>query len=172
MADDQRIDELKKAYFPLSCSIFGLALLNTSVLIFKLGGFKVFRSLDSIALQMILSYLSIFLLRFIFLLLDFIYSHWELQNDNPWQAVILPAGLDTSEIIIWITLSLFIFKMQSMKNKIEAETPKIYSKKEGRNRVYRYVTIIFLSIYLIAIVILDIVFPGAGNDITRDPLPE
>jgi len=100
--------------------------------------------------------------------LDYIFNlRHEQKKENNWQTVILPAGLDVSEIVITITLSLFIFKMQSIRNKMQSETPKLYRLKEAKNRIYRYIVWVFLIAYGIAIVVLDVLYPGAGNDITK-----
>lgn len=80
------------------------------------------------------------------------------------QLTTLPTLLDISEILIWISITMFVFKMESVKNKLTAESPQIYVKLERNNRRKRYGIIIFLIIYMVSICTMDIVFSGAGND--------
>ena len=54
--------------------------------------------------------------------------------------------------------------MQSVKNKLVAESPQIYNKTEKNTNRIRNGIIIFLITYMLAICTTDIVFEGSGND--------
>jgi hypothetical protein len=61
------------------------------------------------------------LLRFVGMIFHQIYDQ---ENDkNPYFRKYLPMILDCCEIISWITLLLFVFEMQTIKNRLETETP-------------------------------------------------
>jgi hypothetical protein len=79
----------------------------------------------------------------------------------------MPALIDISEILIWISITIFVFKMQSVKNKLVAESPQIYNKTEKNTNRIRNGIIIFLIIYMLGICTTDIVFVGSGNDDLR-----
>jgi hypothetical protein len=79
----------------------------------------------------------------------------------------MPALIDISEILIWISITIFVFKMQSVKNKLVAESPQIYNKTEKNTNRIRNCIIIFLIIYMLGICTTDIVFVGSGNDDLR-----
>ena len=76
----------------------------------------------------------------------------------------MPALLDICEILIWISITTFVFKMKSVKNKLVAESPQIYTKMEKNTNRIRNGIITFLIIYMICICTTDIVFEGSGND--------
>lgn len=78
----------------------------------------------------------------------------------------MPPLLDICEILIWISITMFVFKMQSVKNKLVAESPQIYAKMEKNTNKIRNGIIIFLIIYMLCICTTDIYF-DAGNDETK-----
>ena len=75
----------------------------------------------------------------------------------------MPPLLDICEILLWISITMFVFKMQSVKNKLVAESHQIYNKMEKNTNKIRNGIVIFLIIYMLCICTTDIVF-GAGND--------
>ena len=97
-------------------SIIILAVTSISWVLCKIGGPK---NLDRMAIFMIFSYLTIFLFRFIFLTL----IQFENKDENIIERTILPVILDICEILIWASISIFVFKMKEVKNKLISESP-------------------------------------------------
>jgi hypothetical protein len=85
------------------------------------GGLK---SFDSMAIFMIFSYLTIFTFRFIFLTLN--QFEPKEKGEKKIELIILPVILDICEILVWASISIFVFKMKSVKNKLISESPQIY----------------------------------------------
>ena len=88
-----------------------LLLSSTSVaLILALVGIGL---LDRMGLVLTLNYLSVFIFRFILLLLHQIYDN-NGGDQNAFQQDVMPIILNISEILVWITLSLFVFQMKTI----------------------------------------------------------
>ena len=88
-----------------------LLLSTTSVaLILALVGIGL---VDRMGLVLTLNYLSVFIFRFILLLLHQIYDN-NGGDQNAFQQDVMPIILNISEILVWITLSLFVFQMKTI----------------------------------------------------------
>ena len=87
-----------------------LLLSSTSVaLILVLVGIGL---LDRMGLVLTLNYLSVSIFRFILLLLHQIYDNR--GDQNAFQQDVMPIILNISEILVWITLSLFVSQMKTI----------------------------------------------------------
>ena len=115
------------------------------------------RNLDSIALFLIFSYMSVFILRAaIFTVYQFVGD-----TDSPLLHSIFFSMINMTQILVWISLSIFVFKMQAVSNKLQSETPEEFAEKELINRKKMIITVVALSIYLVFCTIYDIITDDA-----------
>ncbi|TNV83357.1 hypothetical protein FGO68_gene8979 [Halteria grandinella] len=63
----------------------------------------------------------------------------------------LPILLNICELLSWISLSLFVFEMKTIRNRLETESHQDFQVKEKSNRKFRMCTIGFLLFYGITI---------------------
>jgi hypothetical protein len=66
--------------------------------------------------------------------------------------------INFTEILVWLSLTVFVFKMQSVRNKLIAEVPEDFEKRELINKRSRIAVFSILFIYMVATTVLDLVF--------------
>lgn len=83
------------------------------------------RNLDRMAIFMMISYIIVMILRFVSLLFHQIFdSSVDPEHIPPYQQyfdTIMPIVLNDCEMIVWISLSLFVFQLQTIKNRLTSE---------------------------------------------------
>jgi hypothetical protein len=80
----------------------------------------------------------------------------------------MPILIDITEIFVWISLSIFVFKMQAVRNKLTSETPEEFNSKENFNNRVKMVTIGLLVIYMVASTVIDSIY---WNDSDKEVSP-
>lgn len=70
----------------------------------------------------------------------------------------MPILINITDILTWISLSIFVFKMQAVRNKLTSETPEEFRSKENLNNRASKVTIGILVIYIIVSTVIDSIY--------------
>lgn len=75
---------------------------------------------------------------------------------NPYFDLTLPIILNACEILTWISLSLFVFKMKTIQNRLKTDNSKDFQYSERKNKVTKWVIIGFLVFYIIGGTVIDV----------------
>ena len=64
-------------------------------------------------------------------------------------------ALDLGQLINWLALSIFVFKMETVRNRLTSSSFKIFKEKEKINQIIKIICISFLVIYCVFILIIE-----------------
>jgi hypothetical protein len=154
--------------FIINTLIFVITLVLISLL-FKFTGK---RYLDKMALFLMFSYLTVMGFRFSFFLTSQI-LRIDFEGDSIPDKIKrfiyrFYIALDFGEVLLWILLSIFVLKMQSVKLRLKCENLSEFSSSIKSHRLKKNASIVFMSIYALFVIITPIVTNTNNPELTSN----
>lgn len=136
--------------FVINTVFFILTLLAVVFILCKVGP----SSLDRIAIILMVNFLMVTFMRFLSMVFHEIFD--QSMDSNFYFVKALPIILNICELLTQISLSLFVFEMQTIRNRLQTDSPQEFKAKERSNRISRVIVLGYLLFYGATVTLGDI----------------